>query len=87
MISCRILVLFACFAGLNAGIIRTSFGGSKCPVVSTKANFEIEKVIQQDNLSKEITTISKLTAIISSISVSGTKSPNSQISFKETCTA
>jgi len=45
MIACRFLVLLACFAGLNAALIGRSVGASKCPVVTTKPDFEIEKYL------------------------------------------
>lgn len=41
----RVLVLLACFAGLNAALIGRSVGASKCPVVTTKPDFEIEKYL------------------------------------------
>merc|ERR1711911_391256 len=45
MIATRILVLIACFGSLNATWVRRSVGGSKCPVVTTKPDFEIEKYL------------------------------------------
>merc|ERR1712071_696904 len=45
MIACRFLVLLACFAGFNAALIGRSVGASKCPVVTTKPDFEIEKYL------------------------------------------
>merc|ERR1712071_29583 len=45
MIACRFLVLLACFAGLNAALIGRSVEASKCPVVTTKPDFEIEKYL------------------------------------------
>ena len=86
MIATRILVLIACFGSLNAALIRRSVGGSKCPVVTTKPDFEIEKVIQEANtLNTGYFNLMPYSILLFSISEYGTKSPNCQTSSREIC--